>query len=195
MKKVNALLYIILSILLITYPFIVYFGIQYFEPRYVGFLVLVLLLLRFWVMRQQIVWKNVKPLIPITIAGSALCLMIMLSNHLTMVRFYPVLINLVLLVVFVSTLIKPPSMIERLARLTNPNLSETAISYTRNVTIVWCSFFIFNATAAAITTFYTTLEVWTLYNGLIAYVLVGLIFIIEYAVRQFQMRSHSISDK
>ena len=52
-------------------------------------------------------------------------------------------------------------------------------------------FFLFNATVAAITTFYATLEVWTLYNGLIGYVLMGLIFIIEYAVRQIKMKHHS----
>lgn len=190
MSQIKYLLYIALSLLLISYPFLVYFGLQYFEPRYIGLLLLVLLLLRFWLLHKQIAWKNVKPLIPITLAGSALCLMIMVSNNLTQVRFYPVLINLVLFLLFVSTLIKPPSMIERLARLTEPDLPEQAISYTRNVTILWSSVFVFNATVAAITTFYATLEVWTLYNGLIAYLLMGLIFMIEYAVRQIKMRAH-----
>ncbi len=188
MNKLNPLLYIALSVLLIIYPFLVYFGIQYVEPRYVGLLILVLLLLRFLVIRKQIAWKNVKPLIPITVAGSALCLMIMVSNNFTMVRFYPVLINAVLLLLFFITLIKPPSMVERLARLTEPNLPEAAISYTRNVTIVWCVFFVFNTAIAAITAFYTTLEVWTLYNGLIAYFLAGLVFVIEYTVRRRKMK-------
>jgi uncharacterized membrane protein len=188
MTKIKYLLYIALSILLISYPFLVYFGLQYLEPRYVGLLVLVLLVLRFLTVHKQITWKNLKPLIVITVASSTLCLMIMVLNQTTLLRFYPVLINLVLLLIFVSTLIKPPSMIERFARLTNPDLPEQAISYTRIVTLIWCSFLAFNATVAAIISVYATLEIWTLYNGLIAYLLMGLIFIIEYVVRQFKIK-------
>ncbi|MCK5717639.1 MAG: hypothetical protein KAH77_09135, partial [Thiomargarita sp.] len=54
----------------------------------------------------------------------------------------------------------------------------------------WCIFFIFNVIMATLTTFYATLEMWTLYNGLIAYILMGLIFIIEYGVRQYKMKTY-----
>lgn len=166
---------------------LVYFCLQYVEPRYIGLLVLILLVLRFCVAHQQ--WQKLKPLIPIFIAGSGCCVLVMVVNNATLLKLYPVLINLALFLLFTITLVRPPSMIERFARLTTPDLPQHAISYTRNVTIVWCSFFVLNATTAAITTFYASMEVWTLYNGLIAYLLMGLIFIVEYIVRQFKMRA------
>jgi uncharacterized membrane protein len=79
-------------------------------------------------------------------------------------------------------------MVERIARLTEPDLSEEAINYTRNVTVIWVIFFLINGTIATYTTFYTSIEVWTLYNGLIAYLLMGLIFGIEYTVRMVLRR-------
>ncbi len=190
MNKIKYFLFFSLSILLIAYPFLVYFGLQYLEPRYLGLLILALLLMRFLVAHKQL--DRTKQLIPVTIAGSALGIMILILNSSMLVRFNPVLINLMLLLLFAGTLIKPPSMIERFARLAEPYLPEEAIIYTRNVTIVWCIFFVFNAIVAAITTFYATLEIWTLYNGLIAYLLMATIFIIEYAVRQVKMKTYDV---
>ncbi len=190
MNHIKSVFYPIISMILIAYPFLVYFGLQHIEPRSLALWILLLLLLRFWVAQKQMKWENIRLLIPITLAGSALCLIIVALNNMILVQFYPIVINVVLFLLFVSTLIKPPSMIERLARLTTPNLPKHAISYTRNVTLIWCIFFIFNVIMATLTTFYATLEMWTLYNGLIAYILMGLIFIIEYGVRQYKMKTY-----
>jgi uncharacterized membrane protein len=40
-----------------------------------------------------------------------------------------------------------------------------------------------NGLIACYTAFFTSLETWTLYNGLIAYILMGLLFAGEYVVR------------
>jgi uncharacterized membrane protein len=57
------------------------------------------------------------------------------------------------------------------------------VRYTRRVTEVWCAFFVLNAAAAAYTAIYATREAWALYNGVIAYVLMGTLFVAERLLR------------
>lgn len=76
-------------------------------------------------------------------------------------------------------------MIERFARLHEPDLPESGVRYTRKVTFVWCAFFILNGAAALWTALQASLELWALYNGLIAYVLMGALLGGEFLVRGF----------
>jgi uncharacterized membrane protein len=55
----------------------------------------------------------------------------------------------------------------------------------RKVTMVWLYFFVVNAGISAGTAIWGSLEAWTLYNGLISYLLIGSIFTGEFAVRYF----------
>lgn len=99
-------------------------------------------------------------------------------------KLYPAAVNGVFLAIFSLSLWKPPSVVERIARLQEPNLSARTIIYTRNVTKVWCVFFIFNGFMALATVLWASDKVWALYNGFIAYILIGCLFGIEWLVRQ-----------
>ena len=113
-------------------------------------------------------------------------------------KLYSVVINLTLLVVFGSTLFLPPNIIFRFATLADKSICGSSYEnqvkvYCRNVTIVWCSFFIFNGTAATLTTFADKLfglspeqarRVWAVYNGGISYVLMGTLFVVEFIIRK-----------
>jgi uncharacterized membrane protein len=92
-------------------------------------------------------------------------------------------VNSTLLSLFAYSLLFPPSIIERWARLRNAELPARAISYTRRVTQVWCIFFAMNGAAALITALWASAAVWTLYNGIVAYLLMALLFAGEYCVR------------
>lgn len=100
------------------------------------------------------------------------------------VRLYPALMNLALLVAFAQTLVSGPSMIERFARLMEPDLGDAGIRYTRKVTWVWVGFFAINGAIAAGTALYGDWRVWTLYNGVIAYIAIGALMGGEYLVRR-----------
>ncbi len=100
------------------------------------------------------------------------------------VRLYPVFVNGAMLVAFASTLVDPPSMIERFARITRPDLPPKAVAYTRKVTIVWTGFFLVNGAIALWTAVAGSWTAWTLYNGCIAYVLMGSLVVMEYRVRR-----------
>jgi uncharacterized membrane protein len=113
------------------------------------------------------------------------------SNALLPLKLYPVLVNAVMLSLFSYTLISPPSMIERLARLREPELPLQAIVYTRRVTQVWCGFFVLNGAIALATALWASAAVWSVYNGIIAYLIMGLLFGGEYLVRRrVKRRSH-----
>ena len=61
-----------------------------------------------------------------------------------LLRWYPVLISGFMLGLFGLSLKYGPPMVERLARLREPQLPAKAIRYTRQVTIAWCVFFLCN---------------------------------------------------
>lgn len=87
----------------------------------------------------------------------------------------------------------PPSLVERLARLADPRLPAAAVAYTRNVTRVWCVFFACNALAALATCLRGDLRLWTLYNGAVSYLLIGLLMAGEWFVRRRFMSRHAPS--
>jgi uncharacterized membrane protein len=105
------------------------------------------------------------------------------SNELLTLRFYPAIANAAMLLLFSWSLWSPPSVIERLARLQHTDLPPEGVVYTRRVTQVWCGFFIVNGSIALATALFSSVEIWSLYNGLIAYLLMGILFIGEYLVR------------
>ncbi len=183
------ILFILASVILILYPLAVYYGLQYFEPRYLGIMLLAVLLLRISLLTKNTTLQQLKPLIGISIASAITGILIVTFNDPLYVQLNPIAVSFALLILFGYTLIKPPSIIERFARIKTPDLPEKAIIYTRKVTQIWCIFFIFNITISGYTVLFSSLEVWTLYNGLIAYLLMGLLFAVEYAVRTVKMRN------
>ena len=101
-----------------------------------------------------------------------------------LLRWYPVLINLLLLGLFALSLKIGPPLVERLARLREPELPAVAVHYTRQVTKVWALFFLGNGLITVALTLWAPLFWWTLYTGLISYGLIGLLFAGEWLVRQ-----------
>jgi len=118
------------------------------------------------------------------LGGTLLLFLVALwSNVWLPLKLYPVFVNAALLIIFAHSLIYPPSIIERFARLRDPDLPAQAIAYTRRVTQVWFVFFAFNGAFALMTALWASPAIWTLYNGVIAYLMMGFLFAGEYVVR------------
>ena len=168
----------------IAYPLVVWLVAGDVEPRLVaGFLALAFLTrLRALNLGMAGRWWLIGSLALLTAA--------IWANALLPLKLYPVMANAALLVTFGYSLVVPPSMIERFARLRNAELPEAAIGYTRQVTQVWCVFFALNGTVALATALWASTRTWWLYNGLIAYGLMGLLFATEYCVRVRFKRRH-----
>ncbi|MDR1462940.1 MAG: hypothetical protein LBI68_07385 [Azoarcus sp.] len=102
-------------------------------------------------------------------------------------QYYPVLVSLFFLGIFAGSLLQEQSIVERLARRLDPGLPESGVLYTRRVTQAWCVFFVFN-TAMTLLCIKAGEEVWALYSGFVAYVLMGLMFAGEFLIRRRVMR-------
>lgn len=174
----SKLLGLVLVLAGLGYPFAVYFGIGHLSPQFFAGLLGGLWLARLLLGEQRPGQRWM------ALAALAFCLLLGLSGEPALLRWYPVLLSAMLLVLFALSLKFGPPLVERLARLREPELPAVAVRYTRTVTQVWAGFFLLNGLIAAALTLWAPLSWWTLYNGLISYILVGLLFAIEWLVRQ-----------
>ncbi|RON10710.1 hypothetical protein BK659_04135 [Pseudomonas brassicacearum] len=167
----------------LLYPFAVYFGMEHFAPWQFG-----LLLGGLWLARA-LLGERRPGSVWMAVVAIAFCLLLALFDSPLLLRWYPVLMSGFMLVLFGLSLKFGQPMIERLARLREPHLPDKAIVYTRQVTIAWSVFFLCNGLLAAALTLWAPLSWWMLYTGLISYGLMGLLFAIEWLIRQ-RVRGH-----
>jgi hypothetical protein len=146
---------------------------------YVGFLLIPLIFLK----------KNPYGGKLIAIAASCLGLLALIGQNDIYVYFYPVVINLILLCIFGFSLLYPPTIIERIARVQDSRFTDRDIPYVKKCTIAWCLFFLFNGAIALYSVFLKDKEFWALYNGLISYLLMGSMFLGEWLIRQKRIRN------
>lgn len=172
---------------LILYPFLVGYSLAHGQYVWVSSLLIVLGVLRLFSRGNTL-------LLPLT-GFAILCgsLSLILKDQ-AWLKMYPVFMSVGALIIFASTLIKPPSMIERFARLAEPNLPEAGVIWTRQVTVVWCVFFVLNALIALATVLFASMQTWVLYNGFISYMLMGLLLLGEFILRKRQQRLNQLQE-
>ncbi|WP_420478920.1 hypothetical protein [Brevundimonas sp. FT23028] len=123
------------------------------------------------------------------LAAAAGLLLVALFDRELSVRLYPAFMNAAMFLAFGQTLLRGPSMIERFARLTDPDLPASGVVYTRIVTLVWTGFFAVNGLIAVWTALWADWKTWTLYNAGVAYGLIGVLIVGELLVRPFARRA------
>lgn len=181
-------------ILKLAYPAVILGAWHIGAPRYVGIVLLALLWVQRWIgtgstaARLRVLTRLDWVLAGLLTCGSAA---IAITDSETLLRLYPVMVNAALLLTFGATLRHGPSMVEKFARLRTPELPPRAVLYTRRVTQVWCGFFAANALIAALVALYGSRQAWALYNGAIAYALVGLLIVGEIAYRKLVVRPYA----
>lgn len=168
-------------LLALGYPLLVYWALGRIEPRY---LALMLAPVFIWRWRYSGTARSSAANLPLFLAGGVFLLAVVLENDRRLLLAYPILVSAIFFTVFAYSLIYPPTVVERLARLREPDLPPRAVDYTRKVTLVWCGFFLGNGAVSAGTVWHGDLEVWGLYNGLIAYLLMGVLMGAELWVRK-----------
>lgn len=184
MPDVKRLRGVVFAALLVLYPLGVYFGLQYLQPRVFGGLLIALFALRLFAARGKLGAAARYQWYPMILMGCGCALAAIVFNNADSLRLLPVATNAICLVSFGYTLWRPPSMIERFARGFDSQLDARGVAYTRRVTQVWCGFFLANGLIALYTALATSLAVWTLYNGLLAYLLMASLLAGEYLVRR-----------
>ena len=160
----------------LLYPVIVWLGLKYLgAPAIVGILAVVVAL------RLALGRRTALDLVLVLAVLAAVVLLAIDSR--TAVLIHPVLVNFGFAGVFAYTLAAPPPMVERLARILDPDLPAAA-PYLRKVTLAWIGFFLVNGTIAVWTVVWGTIDQWAIYNGVIAYLLIGVMFAGELLVRR-----------
>ena len=120
------------------------------------------------------------------LAAGVVCL---LTGSAIFLKFYPVVISAIFLCAFGYTLFARPTMIFRFATMMDKtirgSLAEKRVeAYCTKVTVVWCVFFVLNGSVALITVFSKSDILWSIYNGGISYMLMGMLFAGEFIVRK-----------
>jgi uncharacterized membrane protein len=178
----RTVLTIVTAALTVMYPLAVYYGLSHLGTRSVVTLIAVLL-----VLSALLKWKTLvqqpRELLGIFLVGGALLLSGVLDDHRFLLAT-PVLMNLGLLVTFAGSLRTDTPLVERFARMQVSDLSADELRYCRRVTQVWSLFFVLNGSIALGLALLAPLSLWALYNGLVAYVLIGLLGASEYVIRK-----------
>jgi uncharacterized membrane protein len=177
----------VLTVLItLSYPLLIWFGHGKVEPRWLACVLVLAVLTRLPTLK-------ISKFARYTVAGVMLLVIVAVwGNVLLPLKMYPVLVNIAMLAAFGYSLASPPSMVERLARMREPDLPEVAIAYTRRVTQIWCGFFVINGAIAFVTAIWASEAIWSVYTGVVSYILMGLLFGIEYLFRLRFKRLHHV---
>lgn len=168
---------VVLTVATVAYPLVVYLGIGRWDPLWIALLLSGVMALRAWSGRDP-VWLAAA-------AGAAvLGAAASLDGSYLPLKLYPLMVSAVLLAVFAFSLWRPPTVVERIARIAEPDLPPEGVAYTRKVTAAWCAFFCVNGAISAATALWGSEQAWVLYNGLLSYAFIGLFFLAEWMLRR-----------
>ena len=104
---------------------------------------------------------------------------------------YPVLVSLAFLAFFAFSL-KNEAVITKIARLKEHDLDEKSVVYTRNLTKIWCAFFVFNAAISLALALIDDKLYWSVYSGAVSYALMGTLFFGEILFRKRFIKNNEL---
>ena len=163
------------AVIFLAYPFVVWWCIKQGEPGWIAALLAFIAILQACTKKTKMTLLTAAVALILAVVGFC-------ADSFVPVKFYPVVMNVAWLAFFAGSLASTPAA-ERFARLRHPDLPEYAVRYCRKVTIAWCVFFFLNGLIAVDSALFRSSDWWALYNGLISYGLIGLMFALEFCVR------------
>jgi uncharacterized membrane protein len=181
---------VLTAALTLVYPLAIWLGHGRIEPRWLAGLLLLTAASRLPALKAGASARWTAALV--LALALALVALAVGANAVLPLKLYPVLVNATLLAAFGASLVSGPSMVERLARLREPDLPPAAVGYTRRVTQAWCVFFVVNGAVALGAALFAPEAIWSLYTGVVSYVLMGLMFGGEFLLRIRFKRLHHV---
>ena len=169
------------------YPVLVYYGRALVPPLAFVAVALALIGLRFAVCSSPAarVWR-----LPLAAAAALVGVLAAFDGALA-AKTYPVGLSLGTAAVFAASLLHPPSLVERFARLREPDLPPAGQAYCRTVTVMWTVWLLLNAAIAGMLALWGSDEAWALWTGLVAYLVMGVLFGGEFLIRRSMRRRHA----
>lgn len=124
--------------------------------------------------------KKIKAIIPVL--GTVCVVLLFHFSKIYALKFYPVIVNSFIFFVFFSSVFCEETIIQKIAKKMDGELTDFSRNYTRKLTYVWCIFLFVNLSISFATVFMSP-KVWELYNACISYIALGVMFGVEYIVR------------
>lgn len=124
--------------------------------------------------------KKLKAIIPVL--GTMCVVLLFHFSKIYALKFYPVIVNSFIFCVFFSSVFCEETIIQKIAKKMDGELTDFSRNYTRKLTYVWCIFLFVNLSISFATVFMSP-KVWELYNACISYIALGVMFGVEYIVR------------
>lgn len=175
------------SLITFSWPFIIWFGVIKQHMHWITPILLGLMIIRLVGFLP-----GAGPMRGLAKTGSLLaillCLLSLIFNRHEWLMWYPVAINTLMLVFFGSSLLFGVPIIEQLARIKRPQLPHSAIHYTKQVTQLWCVFFLLNGVISMVTVLLNDMKLWGIWNGLLSYICMGSLMFGEWIYRQWKVR-------
>ena len=128
---------------------------------------------------------RLKPILPILLM--LIVIYCFYFTRITVLKFYPILINLFFFICFFVSNFKNKTIIQIIAEKIDGNLPFKLVLYTKKLNWVWTIITGINLILSFITLFRNN-KFWALYNGCISYFLVGITFLVEYPIRIWYKR-------
>jgi uncharacterized membrane protein len=119
--------------------------------------------------------------LPLTLMGTGILLVLRIKSPFL---YYPACMSALAASAFLLSVIFPPSIVERIAVVIEPEIPSAGLRYCRKVSIVWAAFLFFNALLSLATIYSQNLKLWAYYNGAVSYILMALLFGAELLVRK-----------
>jgi len=124
--------------------------------------------------------KSIKVFLPVIF--TALIITLFHFTHWIMVKYYPAVMNFFIFLMFFTSSFQKETVIQRFARMMEPDIKPKALEYTRKLTYIWAGFTFLNFIVSFLSVFMSE-NFWMWYNGCISYALIGIFFAVEYVVR------------
>jgi len=168
----------------VAYPVIVYFLHDHVPVIVIALGASVLLLLRAYLSPNGMMRLMRAPLI----YGALSLALLSIVDATLAAKAYPALISFFVAALFGNSLRHPPSLVERMARLQDPALSQSGQDYCRRVTWLWTIWLTINGIIAALLAVINNLDLWVLWTGLVSYLCSGVLFVGEIVIRPWILR-------
>ena len=178
---------VLFFVLMSLYPLIVYLGLKHLPISFFGLLLLALVLVRWGIMLPS----ERRLMLPLLLGLLGYSIVCALSGSQHMLLLYPAVVNFTLCALFAFSLWQEESILLRLVRSRNVEMSDSGPAYIKRLTGLWALFFALNGTVAILSGF-ISLEFWALYNGLVSYLVIAVLIVGEMIFRRYYKRRKGV---
>lgn len=161
------------TFLMFLYPFIVFYALYSgISLKIISLLLIAIIGFNFLKFKSYI----------ILFTGTLLSVLLFIYQNALFAKLYPVFMNLNISILFFISLFKKP-LITAFAEKMGYKITPQVFIYTKKATIAW-GIFMLVLTLFSIMTVFTSDYVWIIFNGFISYILIALMFLIEFIIRK-----------